>query len=139
MEAFRTFLIWLTQLAIFYGLTVCSDPEIRKFRMAGEQWANGSWAQLIGFALTTISMLVYNGITQCPCFNYAAIFMKSEEDNDFQQQQRMDANRMQKNEEGDIHIVSEAGSNSDGSLSSDREGLTQEDGRGDNNNSTGAV
>jgi hypothetical protein len=78
MEAFRTFLIWMVQFALYYGLGSSSDPEVYKFRMAGEEWATGAWVQLGGFILMTFSLFTYNGIPHYPCFNYGPIHVKGE-------------------------------------------------------------
>jgi hypothetical protein len=79
MEAFRTFLIWMVQFAIFYGLGASKDPEVYKFRMAGEEWATGAWVQFGGFLLMTFSLFTYNGIPHYPCFNYGPIHIKGQE------------------------------------------------------------
>jgi hypothetical protein len=79
MEAFRTFLIWMVQFALFYGLRTSKDPEVYKFRMAGEEWTTGAWVQLGGFLLMTFSLFTYNGIPHYPCFNYGPIHIKGEE------------------------------------------------------------
>jgi hypothetical protein len=78
MEAFRTFLIWMVQFMLYYGLGASSDPEVYKFRMAGEQWATGAYVQLGGFILMTFSLFTYNGIPHYPCFNYGPIHMRGE-------------------------------------------------------------
>jgi hypothetical protein len=78
MEAFRTFLLWMVQFALFYGLGSSKDPDVYKFRMAGEEWADGAYVQLGGFVLMTFSLFTYNGIPHYPCFNYGPIHMKGE-------------------------------------------------------------
>lgn len=74
MEAFRTFLIWMVQFMLFYSLSKSED--LYKFRMAGEEWSTGSYWQLGGFILMTISLLGYNGVPRCPCFNYGPVNVK---------------------------------------------------------------
>ena len=74
MEAFRTFLIWMVQFMLFYSLSKSKD--LYKFRMAGEEWSTGSYWQLGGFILMTISLLGYNGVPRCPCFNYGPVHVK---------------------------------------------------------------
>jgi hypothetical protein len=80
MEAFRTLLIWLTQFGIYYGLRTSSNPEVYKFRMAGEEWSVGAYVQLAGFLLMTYSLFMYNGIPKYPCFNYGPIHLPEEEE-----------------------------------------------------------
>jgi hypothetical protein len=77
MESFRTFLIWMVQFIIFYGLSA-TDPNSAayKFRMAGEDWSIGAYVQLSGFALMTFSLFLYNGIPHYPCFNYGPVHYK---------------------------------------------------------------
>jgi hypothetical protein len=77
MESFRTFLIWMVQFIIYYGLST-ADPnsEAYKFRMAGEDWSIGAYVQLAGFSLMTFSLFLYNGIPHYPCFNYGPVHYK---------------------------------------------------------------
>jgi hypothetical protein len=86
MEAFRTLLIWLTQFAIYYGLRTVKDPEINKFKMAGEEWSIGGYVQLAGFLLMTYSLFMYNGIPKYPCFNYGPIHLPGKDQEDKSEQ-----------------------------------------------------
>jgi hypothetical protein len=123
MEALRTFLIWFSQLALFYGLGRVEDPSIHYYKIAGEQWCHGSWVQLAGFVLTTVCVLMYQGIPEYPCFNYAVAIMNSDDDNDHHQH-RLAASRGTKDEEKDnVQILSEAGASSDDGSSSAMDGL----------------
>ncbi|OHT10550.1 hypothetical protein TRFO_20143 [Tritrichomonas foetus] len=70
MEAFRTFLIWMVQFAIFYSLRTSSNQTLYKFRLAGEEWGLGSYVQLVGFIIMTFSILTYNKIPKYPCITY---------------------------------------------------------------------
>jgi hypothetical protein len=79
MEAFRTFLIWMVQFGIFYGLRN-SGGSAYKFRLAGEEWSNGSAIQLSGFLLMTFFLLMYNGVPKWPCFNYGPVHCGNEAD-----------------------------------------------------------
>jgi hypothetical protein len=78
MEAFRTFLLWMVQFALFYGIGSSNNPDVYKYRMAGEEWAPGAYAQLGGFVLMTFSLFTYNAIPHYPCFNYRPIHVKGD-------------------------------------------------------------
>jgi hypothetical protein len=78
MEAFRTFLLWMVQFMIFYSFDSSSDPEVKKFEMGGEEWADGSYVQLGGFILMIFSLFTYNAIPRYPCFNYGLVHVKGE-------------------------------------------------------------
>ena len=69
MEAFRTFLIWMVQFMIFY--TFRTNESLYPYRLAGEEWGMGSYVQLAGFIIMTISVLAYNKIPQYPCCDYS--------------------------------------------------------------------
>ena len=68
MEAFRTFLIWMVQFILFYSLR--ESESLYKYRLAGEEWTLGSYIQLSGFIVMTISIMAYNKIPKYPCINY---------------------------------------------------------------------
>lgn len=61
VESFRTFILWLIQLAIFYGFS--SYPSLRKYRGIGEEWSKGSWLQLFGYLLLLTGLLIYRGFS----------------------------------------------------------------------------
>jgi hypothetical protein len=63
IESFRTFLIWVVQLGIFYGLS--HSESLAKYRGIGEEWATGSWVQLGGYVLLIIGLLTYRGMVFC--------------------------------------------------------------------------
>jgi uncharacterized membrane protein len=60
IESFRTFLIWIVQLALFYGLS--RTESFSKYKTIGEEWAAGSWVQLAGYILLIIGLLTYRGM-----------------------------------------------------------------------------
>jgi hypothetical protein len=49
IESFRTFLIWIVQLSLFYSLS--RSKSLSKYNGIGEQWAAGCWVQLIGYVI----------------------------------------------------------------------------------------
>lgn len=59
VESFRTFLLWIIQLAIFYGFK--KHPTLQKYRGIGEEWSKGSWLQLFGYLLLLFGLLTYRG------------------------------------------------------------------------------
>lgn len=59
VESFRTFILWLLQLAIFYGFK--GHPSLQKYRGIGEEWSKGSWLQLFGYFLLLSGLMVYRG------------------------------------------------------------------------------
>lgn len=60
VESFRTFLIWLVQLGLFYGLQRVKGWE--KYRTIGEEWSVGSWIQLVGYGILIVGLLTYRGM-----------------------------------------------------------------------------
>jgi hypothetical protein len=58
VESFRTFIIWVLQLGLFYGL---SKTKWEKYRTIGEQWSTGSWLQLFAYAVLICGFLMYRG------------------------------------------------------------------------------
>jgi drug/metabolite transporter (DMT)-like permease len=63
VESFRTFLIWVVQLGLFYGLS--RVPSLAKYRTIGEEWAIGSWIQLIGYVILILGLMTYQGKILC--------------------------------------------------------------------------
>jgi hypothetical protein len=59
IESFRTFLIWIVQLALFYGLS--RSESLSKYKGIGEEWATGSWVQLAGYIMLICGLLTYRG------------------------------------------------------------------------------
>jgi hypothetical protein len=76
MEAFRTFLIWMVQFAMFYGFK--SNPHLFKYRFAGEEWTFACYIQATGFALMIFALCMYNAIPKYPCFNYGPVHVNEE-------------------------------------------------------------
>jgi hypothetical protein len=107
MEAFRTLLIWLVELGVFYGFS--ASENYTKFRMAGEQWCKWSYVQLAGFVLMTFSLLVYNGIPRFPCFNYGPL-LKRQENLPFEQNLERNEERLRIDEKSDSTSTDPAGS-----------------------------
>jgi hypothetical protein len=71
LEAFRTFLIWMIQFAIFYG---CENSEsLYDWRLVGEEWTTASIIQAVGFVLMTWGLFMYNGIPKYPCWKYREV------------------------------------------------------------------
>lgn len=64
IECFRNFLIWVIQLAIFYGLS--KSGTWNKYRGLGEEWSRGSWLQLFGYFVLIIGLLTYGGTFSRP-------------------------------------------------------------------------
>jgi hypothetical protein len=60
IEAFRTFLIWVLQLGLFYGLS--KSKRLHGYRGIGEEWSDGSWVQLLGYFTLMVGLLVYQGV-----------------------------------------------------------------------------
>ena len=60
VESFRTFLLWLIQLFIFYGFKGYENLE--RFRGLGEEWTRGSWLQLFGYCLLLCGLMIYSGV-----------------------------------------------------------------------------
>jgi hypothetical protein len=63
IESFRTFLIWVIQVSLFYGLS--RTQSLAKYRTIGEEWCVGSWIQLAGYAVLIIGLLSYRGVIFC--------------------------------------------------------------------------
>lgn len=59
VESFRTFLLWLIQLFIFYGFK--GMPSLEYLRGVGEEWSKGSLLQLFAFSLLLVGLLLYKG------------------------------------------------------------------------------
>jgi hypothetical protein len=122
MESFRTFLIWMVQFIIYYGLsTAPHDSEAYKFRMAGEDWSIGAYVQLSGFALMTFSLFLYNGIPHYPCFNYGPVHYKGAEEErtaaeltDQEQKPRYGTSPGGQGTDRSVRVVSESETNTSG-------------------------
>ncbi|OHT04132.1 hypothetical protein TRFO_06441 [Tritrichomonas foetus] len=65
IESFRTFLLWLTQLAIFYGFR--GNPKLEKYCLVGEEWSKGSWLQLFAYFLLLYGLMKYRGMSFWKC------------------------------------------------------------------------
>ncbi|OHS99401.1 hypothetical protein TRFO_34118 [Tritrichomonas foetus] len=76
MEAFRTFLIWIVQFILFYSFS--SNDNLYNYRMAGEEWATGSYVQLAGFILMTWALFGYNKLPKYPCFKYISTWKEGD-------------------------------------------------------------
>lgn len=67
-EALRTFLIWIVQFIIFYSFK--TNNFLYPYRLAGEDWVNGSYVKLIGFIILICGIYCYHKIPKYPCFSY---------------------------------------------------------------------
>lgn len=67
-EAFRTFLIWIVQIIIYYSFK--TNDTLYPHRLAGEDWVNGSYVKLIGFIILIFGICCYHKIPKYPCFSY---------------------------------------------------------------------
>ena len=65
VESFRTCLIWVSQLALFY--TIRRRPQFADLHGIGEEWNSGSWLQLAGYILMTLGLLHFRGDPKWPC------------------------------------------------------------------------
>ncbi|OHT02414.1 hypothetical protein TRFO_30475 [Tritrichomonas foetus] len=59
VESFRTLLIWLLELILFYAMK--SNPSFENMKDIGEEWNTGSWIQLTGFICMTFGLLQFGG------------------------------------------------------------------------------
>jgi hypothetical protein len=123
MEAFRTFLLWMVQFVIFYSFNSAEDPDVRKYCMGGEEWADGAYVQLAGFILMTFSLFTYNAIPRYPCFNYGPVHVRGEgaeelEFRDLEDSRLVKTKRPSGDEGADrsLQIVSEIETNVDASV-----------------------
>lgn len=67
-EAFRTFLIWIIQFIIYYSFK--TNKDLYPYRMAGEDWVNGSYLKLIGFIILIFGLCCFHKLPKYPCFSY---------------------------------------------------------------------
>ncbi|KAK8891270.1 hypothetical protein M9Y10_028477 [Tritrichomonas musculus] len=67
-EAFRTFLIWVIQFIVFY--TFRTNDTLYPYRLAGEEWVNGSYLKAVGFIILIFGICCYHKLPKYPCFNY---------------------------------------------------------------------
>lgn len=67
-EAFRTFLIWVIQFIVFY--TFKTNDTLYPYRLAGEEWVNGSYLKAVGFIILIFGICCYHKLPKYPCFNY---------------------------------------------------------------------
>ncbi|KAH0785969.1 putative integral membrane protein [Histomonas meleagridis] len=67
-ESFRTFLIWILQIILFYWFS--SSDNLSEYKGIGEQWLTGSYLQLFGFLMLTFGIIQHHGYPKLPCFNY---------------------------------------------------------------------
>jgi hypothetical protein len=63
IESFRTFLIWVIQLALFYILA--DSPTLARHKGIGEEWSTGSYLQLVGYCILIVGLMTYRGLVCC--------------------------------------------------------------------------
>jgi hypothetical protein len=63
VESFRTFLIWVLQLALFYILR--DSPTLARYKGIGEEWSTGTYLQLVGYCILIVGLTTYRGLVCC--------------------------------------------------------------------------